>query len=134
MLDPTSQAPKRSVDAHVNLVPFIDLLSACISFLLLTAVWVQLGHLPARSPAGGELEEPPRSVRLALDRDGCSLDEAVLPSKDGECDLATLRERLGRAPARILDLRASDGVRYRQLVAAMDVARAVGFEDISVGP
>jgi biopolymer transport protein ExbD len=131
MVDPN---PKRAVDANVNLVPFIDLLSACISFLLLTAVWVQIGHVPAHSPGGGELENPTQPVLLALQRDGCSVDDVMLPPKNGECDPVALRDRLDRAPLRVLDLHAADGVAYRQLVAAMDVARSAGYEDISVGP
>ena len=34
----------KPLDAAINLVPFIDLLSCCISFLLITAVWT---HWPA---------------------------------------------------------------------------------------
>jgi len=30
---------KKSVDAQLNMVPFIDLLSVLISFLLMTSVW-----------------------------------------------------------------------------------------------
>jgi biopolymer transport protein TolR len=33
----------RSLDAEINLVPFIDLLSMCICFLLMTAVWIEIG-------------------------------------------------------------------------------------------
>ncbi len=36
---------KKSLDAVINLVPFIDLLSSLIAFLLMTAVWTQLATL-----------------------------------------------------------------------------------------
>src|SRR3982751_5213529 len=47
-----SSSGRRSLDAEVNLVPFIDLLSMCICFLLMTAVWVQIGALPVKQSRG----------------------------------------------------------------------------------
>ncbi len=53
---------RQSLDATINVVPAIDLLSCCISFLLFTAVWTQNreaagtadgGH-PLGGAAGGE--------------------------------------------------------------------------------
>ena len=41
-----STGGKRSVSAELNLVPFIDLLTVCITFLLTAAVWVELNSLP----------------------------------------------------------------------------------------
>src|SRR5690349_16878240 len=43
---------RRSLDAEINLVPFIDLLSVCICFLLMTAVWVQIGALQVKQSHG----------------------------------------------------------------------------------
>ena len=43
---------KRTLVTDVNLVPFIDLLSVCICFLLITAVWVQLGILEVKQSQG----------------------------------------------------------------------------------
>jgi biopolymer transport protein ExbD len=45
---------RKSLDAEVNLVPFIDLLSMCICFLLMTAVWVQIGTLQVKQSHGTE--------------------------------------------------------------------------------
>ena len=36
---------KKNLNPEVNLVPFIDLLSVCICFLLVSAVWLQLGSV-----------------------------------------------------------------------------------------
>ena len=36
---------KKALDAVINVVPAIDLLSCCISFLLYTAVWTQISRL-----------------------------------------------------------------------------------------
>ena len=47
---------RRSTDAEINLVPMIDLLVCCISFLLITAVWSQM----ARINANAQVPSPPR--------------------------------------------------------------------------
>lgn len=49
-----SSGRRRSLDAEINLVPFIDLLSMCICFLLMTAVWSQLNSIPVKQSTGTE--------------------------------------------------------------------------------
>ena len=44
---------RRSVDAELMLVPMIDLLVCCLTFLLLTATWSQLKRLPAEAQLAG---------------------------------------------------------------------------------
>src|SRR2546429_1824314 len=53
----TGRGGKKPLDAELNLVPFIDLLSCCISFLLITAVWTQIAGLQVSS-SGGPPEPP----------------------------------------------------------------------------
>src|SRR5256885_11148397 len=48
----TGRGGKKPQDAELNLVPFIDLLSCCISFLLITAVWTQIAGLQVASSGG----------------------------------------------------------------------------------
>lgn len=43
---------RKTLDAELNLVPFIDLLSMCISFLLLTAVWINIGAVQLKQSHG----------------------------------------------------------------------------------
>ena len=52
-----SRAHKKHLDFELNLVPFIDLLSVCICFLLMTAVWIQIGSLNAKQAVGGQAAE-----------------------------------------------------------------------------
>ena len=40
-----AKGPKKPLDATINLVPFIDLMAVTISFLIMTAVWTQIGRL-----------------------------------------------------------------------------------------
>ena len=49
---PHTKGGKKALDAEINLVPFIDLLSCCISFLLITAVWTQIAGLQVSSSGG----------------------------------------------------------------------------------
>jgi len=74
---PTGKGGKKPLDASLNLVPFIDLLSCCISFLLITAVWTQLARMDVQqkgqSSAGASDEKPPENVvqlTLFIDKDG----------------------------------------------------------------
>jgi biopolymer transport protein ExbD len=63
---------KKSLDATLNLVPFIDLLSCLISFLLITAVWTQVSKVHAQTTGSLTISEPPpdnpnqTSVRVLL--------------------------------------------------------------------
>jgi biopolymer transport protein TolR len=45
---------KKHIDFELNLIPFIDLLSTCICFLLMTAVWTQVGSMDAKQSVGGQ--------------------------------------------------------------------------------
>src|SRR5262245_2556773 len=44
---------KKPLDTAINLVPFIDLMAVTISFLIMTAVWTQIGRLQVQN-SGGE--------------------------------------------------------------------------------
>jgi biopolymer transport protein ExbD len=47
---------KKSLDAVINVVPAIDLLSCCITFLLYTAVWTQISRLQVQQLGTGAPE------------------------------------------------------------------------------
>jgi biopolymer transport protein ExbD len=88
---------RRALDAAINLVPFIDLLSCCIAFLLITAVWSAVARLDVATGASGAAPEasgpPPWTLRLA--RDGWMLrapDGSTAPVTQAELT-ATLRLR-----------------------------------------
>src|SRR5580704_7085614 len=65
---------QRATDFELNLVPFIDLMSTCISFLLITAVWTQVSMIQIGSSIygkkndTGQVETPQREqVNLKVD-------------------------------------------------------------------
>ena len=45
---------RKSLDFEINLTPFIDLFSVLICFLLLTAVWIQIGSMDVKQAVGGQ--------------------------------------------------------------------------------
>src|SRR5258708_15420889 len=72
----TGKGGKKALDAELNLVPFIDLLSCCISFLLITAVWTQIAGLQVASsggPPAQQKQETTIDVKLLLTEEGYSL-------------------------------------------------------------
>ena len=48
-LGTNGKSRKKPLDTTINLVPFIDLMAVTISFLIMTAVWVQIGRLQISS-------------------------------------------------------------------------------------
>ncbi len=59
--------PKRELDFELNLTSFIDLLSTCTCFLLITAVWIQIGTVEIKQSLGTEAaSEPKDTVDLDL--------------------------------------------------------------------
>ena len=50
---------KRALDSEINMIPMIDLLMVTISFLLITAVWVQSSRIDANANVPGPVSEPP---------------------------------------------------------------------------
>mgnify|MGYP003691151951 CR=1 FL=1 len=45
---------KKELNADLNLTPFIDLLSTCVCFLLITAVWIEIGTVEIKQSHGTE--------------------------------------------------------------------------------
>lgn len=130
---------RRSLNTEVNLVPFIDLLSVCICFLLMTAVWIQLGVLDVKQTFGTsgasepilELElkfSSPTAVELVLKK-GAKVQQKVtvaaataeaLPEKL-RAEVRSLTEKQGLPKAAVIQTNRS--VVHGEVVAVMDVLR-----------
>ncbi len=141
----------RSLDAPINLVPFIDLLSVCICFLIMTAVWVQISQIEINLPkanegsGAGSDAPPPFSLTVVVKKEsfgivasGGSLPE--IPKKpDGKYDTVKLAESLKTIhenfPNEHEIIIASDPtIGYEKLIDTMDVAVKNGFDAISLAP
>lgn len=48
----TGLGNKKELNAELNLTPFIDLLSTCVCFLLITAVWIEIGTVEIKQNYG----------------------------------------------------------------------------------
>jgi biopolymer transport protein ExbD len=118
---------KRALDASLNLVPFIDLLSCCIAFLLITAVWSQTSQIDARTRASPESEgegEPGKPWTMVVAKDACTL---ISPA--GEMMPAT-REHLSAVGDELIAK--GEDVAYDAWVRALDEARAAGITHLDV--
>jgi biopolymer transport protein TolR len=149
---PTGHGGKKALDAELNLVPFIDLLSCCISFLLITAVWTQIAGLQVAS-SGGPPEAPQKQentidVKLLLTDKGYSLSMAgalvdipKIAGKDGVqvFDRKTLDEKLKTLKTSLPDQTAitvqpEDAVAYSDLVETVDSAMGQNLKNVTVAP
>lgn len=143
---------RRALDATVNVVPAIDLLSCCISFLLFTAVWTQIGRLQAAPMGSGPAAEtqPTKSltVTLVIGERGYVLAtsagaqiEIPLAGRSGDgtvlYDLKGLAERLKKLKSEFPDqaaitVAAEDAVLYADLVHTIDACVGAGLANVSV--
>ena len=145
---PTGKGGKKALDAAINLVPFIDLLACCISFLIVTATWAQLARMnvnqKSEAPNAPNQPPPPDFVKLTLfiDKGGYTFTKSTgesvqIPMKDNEYDYTkladTLKEVKNLLPDRSdLSLKASDGVLYEKIIRTMDIAVSNQFADIAL--
>ncbi len=140
---------KKNVDAEIPLIPFIDLLLCCVMFLLVSAVWNQLARINANQQQPGQQapeDQPPPEERvkliLQIQNTGYVLastaGDRVTIAKSGETyDIAELRSKLQERRRlepnrRDIIVAPEDGVRYEDVVAAMDLVVGEGFPDMSL--
>src|SRR5688572_19572181 len=98
---------RKSVDAHIELVPFIDMMSCMVAFLLISAVWTNLAQLNVKPKGiGRDAEqqmptEPPINVSVLVASDshwiGITTGQRTQIKKIGESyDWTSLEEVLGQ--------------------------------------
>jgi biopolymer transport protein TolR len=135
---------KKPLNAELNLVPYIDLLTCMVAFLLITAVWTQLARLPIGQRGPGRDDgviSDPFKLAVVVHDDGFNLiagnDQKPLPLKAGELDYATLGAELAAVKRLHPDQRdvqviSADGVVFDKLVRTMDATLNAGFPDLSL--
>jgi len=145
---------KKSLDATINVVPAIDLLSCLITFLLYAAVWTQISRLQVQqlgtgAPDPAQLDQQKSLiVTLAMGERGFNLSTSAgttfeIPSlgrtAEGttQFDLKILGERLKQLKNDYPDqsaitVQAEDTVPYGDLVAVIDACLAVGLVSVAV--
>ena len=154
---------RKSLNAEVNLVPFIDLLSMCICFLLMTAVWIQIGSLQIKQSKGTSAPTEsgldlslrflgPSSVELSLAKGSKTVKKEAIAETSPEklvdkldqllptAVTAALKSKTPLAPNQLGSVVSSamvtprPGVPYGTLVAAMDVLRRHAIVNLGVVP
>jgi biopolymer transport protein ExbD len=144
---------KKSLDTSINLTPFIDLMAVTISFLIMTAVWTQVGRLQVSQAGGSSEESPPEEqekaktvqltllvtpAELRLTADQNEFDPIPLERNDkGRADLSKLIARLKELKQQFPDqaaitLQTDDKVRYEDLVRIIDECVGAGMPQVSV--
>jgi biopolymer transport protein TolR len=146
---------QRSVNVELNIVPFIDLMSCLVAFLLVTAVWINIARLDIR-PAGRARGIPCDGpgcddVRLSVLVDADQIwvgmsrvnDFQNIPKTAAGYDWRALEDALrqhkaspwfeGKTDIEIaVDSTSSHPITYQTMIAAMDVAVKAGFVDVGL--
>ena len=144
---------KKPINQEVPLIPFIDLLLCCIMFLLATAVWNQLAAMNANQQVPGQAsteDSPPEDEKVKLILQirnagyvlGSSAGESIDIKKRAvadarEFDTIELKSKLDQwkdawDERNDLIVAPEDGVRYEDVIVAMDIASAAGFVNLSM--
>ena len=150
-----SSGRRRSLDAEINLVPFIDLLSMCICFLLMTAIWVEVGSIQVKQILGTEAatenqnaidiqvqNQSNHSFSIRLERAGKVLQNLVIDG-DNKIKLQRFSQYVGQLTqatgfgsngvqitARVIP----SFLNYAELIEILDVLRGYGITNLAVVP
>lgn len=140
----------RSSNVDVNIVPFIDLMSVLVIFLLITAVWTQVSMIQIGSSIYGKktnddkVEPPPRAeipFRLDIKDMGYKVlvgrQETIVPKLNNEYDIGKLILELKKIKEIYPDkadcvVTMSDDLAYVNLIGGMDALLQSGFPQISI--
>jgi biopolymer transport protein ExbD len=137
---------KKPLNADLNLVPYIDLLTCMVAFLLITAAWTQLARLEARQKGKGEAGEdtpPPPQVNIVVmvSQTGFNLvvgqDQTTIPKNGENYDFDKLGIELKKVKdanpdKNDLKVASEDDIKYETLIRTMDVGLAARFIDLSL--
>ena len=140
----------RQTNVELNLVPFIDLMSMCICFLLMTAVWTQVDMIQIGSSIYGKRQDSgqvdtPKKDQMMLKLDVNDSGYVVnlgnnsfrIPKVNGDYDIATLLKQLQDIKTRFPDktdamIGLLDTGKYNELIRGMDQLMTAGFPEISI--
>jgi biopolymer transport protein ExbD len=141
-----NKAGKKALNADLNLVPYIDLLTCMVAFLLITAVWSQLARLEAHQKGQGQAGEetpPEKMVKLVIvvNGEGFNLvadqDQQPIPKRGDQYDFEKLATELKKfkdshPDKNDLQVASEDTIKFDTLIRTMDTALTARFPDISL--
>jgi biopolymer transport protein ExbD len=138
----------RNVDVDINLVPFIDLMSCLVAFLLVTAVWTNVAQMKVTPKGvGRDAEqtlptEPPVNISVLVAQDSLWIglttgDRRQIKKLGDDYDWANLATVLGEfkdgglfTNREDIEIAAEDGVQYQAIISTMDTAILKGWKDV----
>lgn len=137
---------KKPLNAELNLVPYIDLLTCMVAFLLITAVWTQLARLQAQQKGQGQAGEevPPElqvKIAVVVNQEGFNLvvgqDQTPIPRKGTDYDFEKLAVELKKAKDTHPDkndvqVASEDQIKFDTLIRTMDTLITARFPDVSL--
>lgn len=152
----SARGRRRSLDAEINLVPFIDLLSMCICFLLMTAIWIEVGTIEMKQMLGTSAPEAtPQSYDLMIqmreqntmtvriESQGKILADFEYKGEEFDRTLTQVSQGMGTFMATLDPSSPPDitarvlphaDYNYSQLVAVLDILRGNGIQRLGVVP
>lgn len=143
---------KKPLDAAINLVPFIDLMAVTISFLIMTAVWTQIGRLQVSQSGAAssapETEQEQQTVpvtlivtekELRLTAGPTTFDPIPVTRDDkNRIDLTRVAEKIKELKGQLspeptaITVQSEDSVRYEDLVRIIDECKGLGMDNVSL--
>jgi biopolymer transport protein TolR len=144
---------KKELNFEINILPVLDILSVLICFLLLTAVWLQLGTIDTKQAIGDNATagaKNPPSLWVTLQTDGTvqlslrdvpqakTLEDSVSRTGAG-VNWAVLESKIQALRTKIPDLKTSI-VRpeakssYGDVIRIMDQLKKNQFEGVGLSP
>lgn len=156
-IEQSNKGGKKSLNAEVNLVSFIDLLSVCICFLLVAAVWLQIGTVKVMQSMGDEATNPPENayelavhmqegqhVTMELKKGQKSAQKIDVTASTPEEFHTKLAQELDQAVAKVAadqqqkivnaTIEPHEKANYGQMIAVMDVLRKHEIVNLAVLP
>lgn len=144
---------QKSLDFEINILPILDILSVLICFLLLTAVWVQIGTLDTKQAIGDNsvagAKNPP-SLWVTMEADGGvqlslrdvpqakNLESRISKTKGG-VNWSVLEQKIQALKNEWPDLKTSivrpeAQTSYGDVIRVMDKLKQSAFDGVGISP
>lgn len=131
------------LDVNLNLVPFIDLLSTLVLFLLLTAVWIQVAAIPTGVDSRGkstvsQVDQTKLVVQLAAQdyrlKWPSSLAGRGFPASVKKLEQLEpiLKKLIAGGVVLPAAVGGTDEVPYGDVIKALDFLKSAGLQNIAV--
>lgn len=149
---------QRRMNFELNLVPFIDVLSTCICFLLLTAVFINLGSVSVNQATGTESADKVKKTPhlelhltergdvifrfkdvLPRPRTGSFLPEQTVLGVDGKIHWPQVSATIAKLPAQSLGVataivQPAATSKYEDLIQLMDLLKGQQISQLGMAP